>query len=373
MKNSKNRRLYLVLVITILTAGSACQAAIFSNDNLTLYGDFRARLEADFDSQKSSGSERSDRNRLRIRARVGMKYKASDTFSFGVRLRSGSDDSHQSPHITVVDFDDNDTGDTDFNFDKWYLKARSGGAWGWIGRNSEPFWHQNEQLWDDDVNPAGIALGYKSGAFSINAGYFSMPVGMREFSGNLGGVQGVFKSGDFTIAGGFFAIDGDSDDSDSGFLLNGNGGRDYSIWHGAAQFKFDVGGKPLALGVDIYDNAEDYSATDPDVFTAANHDQTDGWVVMARYGNLKKSGDWQLRYYYAEIETLAVNGSYVQDDWVRWGSAVETRATNMKGHEFRVSYAFAENMNLVSRLYIADAITTIEDGNRLRFDFNYKF
>ena len=35
-----------------------------------------------------------------------------------MRLRSGSDLSHQSPNITVVDFDDNDTGDADFNLDR---------------------------------------------------------------------------------------------------------------------------------------------------------------------------------------------------------------------------------------------------------------
>ena len=41
-------------------------------------------------------------------------------------------------------------------------------------------------------------------------------------------------------------------------------------------------------------------------------------------------------------------------------------------HEFR-AYALAKNINLVARLYVVDAITTIEDGNRFRIDFNYRF
>ena len=39
-----------------------------------------------------------------------------------------------------------------------------------------------------------------------------------------------------------------------------------------------------------------------------------------------------LGYYYAHMEALAVSSSYAQDDWVRWGTANQTRATNMKAN-----------------------------------------
>ncbi len=94
------------------------RADIFSADGFRLYGDFRARLEADWDSQTANGIPRDDRTRIRVRARAGLEYAPDERFTFGLRLRSGSDDSHQSPHITVVDLDDNDTGDAHFNFDK---------------------------------------------------------------------------------------------------------------------------------------------------------------------------------------------------------------------------------------------------------------
>lgn len=45
----------------------------------------------------------------------------------------------------------------------------------------------------------------------------------------------------------------------------------------------------------------------------------------------------------------------------------------MKGHELRLAYALEKNINIVARLYIAEAITNDEDGNRLRVDFNNKF
>ena len=144
----------LAVAASLLLAG-ASRAAIFEQDGFTVYGDFRARLEADFDSQRADGTEREDRTRIRIRARVGLEFAASDRYTFGLRLRSGSDDSQQSPHITIVDFDDNDTGDANFNLDKWFVRAKHKRAYGWVGRNSLPLWKPNEMFWDDGRHPRG--------------------------------------------------------------------------------------------------------------------------------------------------------------------------------------------------------------------------
>ncbi len=381
--NSKTRRVgsgsvtaAVVLALYTATSAGVADAVIFKSDKVKVYGDFRTRLEADFDSQRANGVARDDRNRLRIRARLGLDYMPDDMLKFGLRLRTGSDDSHQSPHITVVDFDDNDTGDADVNFDKWYLKAKKGGGWGWVGRNSIPFWKQNEMVLDDDVTPAGVGAGFKTdaggGKLAFNVGYFSMPVGMQEFSGNMGLGQVVYsgKAGNsgLTLAGGVLAFDGDPNDADGAALLRGNGSRDYTVWVGSAQLKTKTGGGlPLTFGADIISNDENYPATQ------ANANETDGFVLSAKAGKLKDKGDWLGAYYYAEIEALAVNSSYAQDDWVRWGSAVETRASDMKGHELRLAYVPRKNMNIVARLYLTESITTIEDGNRFRIDWNVKF
>lgn len=369
--------------LLLLVPAWAAHAGISLDDEgkVKLSADFRFRLESDWDSQRADGRERDDRTRARVRARVGLTFAPTDAVQFGVRLRSGQEESHQSPHITVLDFDGNDTGDASFNLDKWYMKASHGAAWAWAGRNSHPFWRPDEIVADDDVTPAGLAAGYswswQDSKLSLAGGYFAMPVGMRSFSGYLTSGQLMYKrDGDrtgFTVAAGLLDIDADPDDPDASRLLNGNGFRDYRTWVGNLQIRTRIGDLPLVFGGDYMHNAESYSADDPDPFTAANFDQTEGWLVSARAGGLKEKGAWLWAYYYARIETLAVNSSYAQDDWVRWGSATETRATNMKGHELRVAYAFSGGSNLVARLYIADAITTIENGNRFRLDYNYKF
>ncbi len=338
------------------------RAEIFSQDGFRLTGDFRARLEADFDSQRSGGSERADRTRARFRLRLQAGYQANDRFSFGLRLRSGSDFSHQSPHVTVLDFDDNDTGDVHFNFDKWYARFEDDKGWLWAGRNSLPFWKQNELFWDDDVTPAGLAFGYKSGDFQLNGGYFSLPVGMQQFSGNLTLAQVVYSGESFTVAGGIWDIDANPDDADSAALLRGNGSRDYQVWLASIQAKT---GK-LTFGVDYAHNGESYSGE-------ANEDEIDVYVGSIKYGGVKGKGDWQAAWYYAHVEALAVSSSYAQDDWVRWGSAVETRATDMEGHELRLVYGTGKGQDLTFRLYVAEAITNDEDGNRFRIDYNYKF
>ena len=134
-----------------------------------------------------------------------------------------------------------------------------------------------------------------------------------------------------------------------------------------------LGDIPLKLGLDLMHNAEDYSATDTNAFTVANRDENNGLVANLTVGQLKDGGDWLAAYYYVYLETFSVVASYAQDDWVRFGSATQTDSSDIKGHEIRLAYAIANYANLVARLYIVDAITSVQDGNRFRVDLNMKF
>lgn len=367
----------LALVLARAPAGAG--VSLGDEGKLTLGGDFRLRLESDWDSRRPDGSEREDRNRARVRARLGLSWKVTDTLTFGARLRSGSEASHQSPHITVADFDGNDTGDADFMLDKWFLERRSERLWGWAGRNGFPFWKQNEMFWDDDVTPAGLAGGWVrslagGGTLSLNLGYLQLPVGMTAFSGHLGAGQIVFEhdgaGADVTVAAGLFGFEADPDDPEAMGLRNGNGGRDYTIALVSAQVKNTVARRPLVLGLDYLHNNEDYSPGDAIAF--ANRDQTDGFVVSAQWGSAEK-GSWQFGYWFARIEALAVNASYAQDDWIRWGSAVQTDSSDYQGHELRASYGLGDAGRLVARLFLVEAITSAQDGKRFRLDYNLGF
>jgi thiol-disulfide isomerase/thioredoxin len=348
-----------------------------------LSGDFRLRLEQDWDSQAADGAARQDRLRARIRARLGFAYDATRTLSFGLRLRSGADASQQSPHITILDFDDNNTGDAHFNFEHAYLRARHRGFEAWAGRNALPAWKPNELFWDDDVTPAGIGLTYGKavgarGRVTLNGGYFALPAGMKAFTGNLAMGQVVFARQTagglgLTFAGGGFGMDANPADPSGDILRLGGGDRDYTIWVGNVQARVNLGGKPLAVGFDYMTNTEDYSASDADPYTRAHRDETDGYDAYVSWGGTAKKNDWLVGVWYSHIEALAVNASFAQDDWVRWGSATQTDASDLQGFELRGAVGLGQGQNIMARLFLVEAISSIQDGKRFRLDYNVGF
>ncbi|MCB1231195.1 MAG: putative porin [Verrucomicrobiae bacterium] len=375
------------LIFTVadqLSAGEMDKAIVIDeegssiHDTLSPYADFRFRYEADWDSVNSSGVPRDDRHRLRVRGRVGIKYEPTDTLTFDVRARTGDSHSQQSPHLTIHDFNDGDRNDFSGILDKYYFQYAENGVTFWGGRNGFPFWKQNELFWDDDATITGAALsvvpdGWDE-AVTATVGAFYLPDGGWELNGQMyaGQVKYTRSFGELklTAAEGFYFIDGSSGAS---HLRNGNGGRDYAILGNQVELQHDIFGIPVAVGADVYCNFKNYSGTSPNAFTAANADEDMGYVFSTKFGSLKDPGDFQFGYYYAWLETFSVNASYAQDDWVRWGSATQTDSSDLKGHEFRLTYRAAKQLDIMARLYAVDAITSQQDGMRFRIDFNYKF
>ena len=357
---------------------------------ISVYGDGRLRIEKDWDSYRGDGTQRDDRTRMRIRARLGLKLKPTDWLEIGVRVRTGNDDHQQSGHITIKDFDDNPNGASDLNLDKWYVKGQWEKLSVWLGRNSLPWWKQNSLFWDDDVTPKGAGLIFNppvgSGTLTVNAGYYALPAGMRHYTGEAGSLQLIYeqdsKSSGFSVAAGVMDIDADAVPGDyaSTTLLQDNALRDYQLWLLQAQWRFHNLPQKFYLGADYLHNGQDYSVSDPDVFTAFHHNDVDGYVLQAVYGGVKKRGDWLLGLYYTRLEALAIHNSYAQDDWVRWGSSDQTSASNMKGPEFRTGMGLGRNMNLIARLFLIRGLEKElpsdernQTGKRFRIDFNWSF
>ena len=150
--------------------------------------------------------------------------------------------------------------------------------------------------------------------------------------------------------------------------------RGYTIGILSAQWTETLGnGLPLTLGVDLIENFENYTVTDAMPYPASHAGETSGHVLSATYGQLKNPRDWQLGYYYAHIETFAVNASYAQDDWARFGSATQSDLTDIEGHELRATVVLTKTLNAQARLFLVDAITSVQDGKRFRVDLNWRF
>ena len=366
-----------VLTLAIRTHATTDLPWIDNNTNLTFYGDLRLRYELDRDSRDTAGVERVDRNRWRMRARAGFNYQLADAWSLGARVRTGNRHSQQSPHLTFVS-DDGVRDDADFVADRYFVQFKRGAFAAWGGRNTTPFWQQNELFWDEDVTPTGLAGSYDAklgdGNLAAVGGAFLLPDGGTDLNGQMLAGQLRYslpvKSSQFTLAGGAHFINGDEPTTN---LRNRNGDRDYLIGVGSLQWSIPVKGVPLAVGADVFNNFMDYNRADLAPFPASTEDETLGYVFSATVGQLKNRHDWILGYSYAHIETLAVNASYAQDDWVRFGNGIQTDASDFEGHEVRLGYAISKNINILARVYLVDAITTVQDGNRFRLDLNWKF
>ena len=352
------------------------------------FGDFRVRLEQDWDSLNGDGSKRDDRLRLRVRVRAGLDVKIDDNWSAVVAARSGPDLSQQSPHITIVDFENGPTGPYEFNLDHWYLKYGSGGFDAWVGRNAMSYWHQDDLFVFDNVTYPGLGASYKHGVgggqLTLNLNYVALPVGMKATSGTglLGQIVYAqdYERWGFTLAGGYFGTDADPDNPDGQTLLTENNTRDYSAMNLMAQFRSRILDQPYYIGLDLMRNFEDYENAPAGSFSQLHKDDRDGYDIEFVLGDKGKQGDWQFGYYYSYLEALSAHSSYISDDWVRWGDANQVRATNLKGSELRVLYSFSPTMNVFARLFFVDAIelleagdTTKETGNRFRIELNIAF
>ncbi len=348
-----------------------------NSTKLKLYGNVRIRTENDWNSQKKDGSMRDDRYRARFRLRLGFTYKLNDNVSFGGRLRSGNPLATQSPHINFGD----ELVPKLINIDKAYIKVAWQSGSFWAGKNSYPFWKQNELLWDDDATPEGIAIKQtvklnKQNKIDFIGGLFLLDNNISNGFGEKAkffGVQTVINSSLGKIgvqtALGYYNFNENTAQVDVRLQ-----DLDYQLVQAGANISFPIfREKKIKLGFDLSYNANSYAET------MHNFNQVLGYVASVKLGSLSKSGDWLLGYYFAHIEKYAVVPGYAQDDWVRWGSSTITRSSNFQGHEIRIAYAFAKKHNLVARLYIVDGIETEaggtykETGNRFRIDWNIGF
>ena len=383
------RRSSIKLVcLLLLFAGAPAVADEPKEKGFDFFGDFRLRLEQDWDYLQGDGTKHDDRLRLRIRLRGGFDYQFNDNWSAQVEARSGPKGSQQSPHITIHDFDGGSSGPYEFNFDYWFMRFKSGGFEGWAGRNELSFWYQDAFFVFHNITYAGAGGSYRhetgQGALTFSLNYVTLPVGMRDFSGTglIGQVVYERDVGDsgFTIAGGFNISNADADDPIAANLLTENGSRDYAMYDLQLQYRSKVADMPYKIGLDLTHNAENYDDEPVGSFSEFHKDHVDGYVVHFTLGEKSNPGDWQFGYYYAHQEALTAHSSYVQDDWVRWGTSVQARATNMKGSELRALYTVRPGFNIFARLFIVDAIDllqpgdiALETGSRFRIEANIAF
>ena len=135
--------------------------------NMTFSGDLRLRFEslvgqqnavASSDNPAALGNPLSSRNRLRLRARFGVRGKINDEFEWGLRLSTGSLADVNSSNQTLTDFYSRKP----FALDQAYVTYRPKALPGFVvqGGKFDASWTRTEMTWDNDVSAEGLMETY---------------------------------------------------------------------------------------------------------------------------------------------------------------------------------------------------------------------
>ena len=353
-------------------------------DEIEFYGDFRFRIEHDWNSLQSDGSFREDRSRLRYRGRVGMNFTGIENVLMGARLRTGDPKKQQDPQLTLGDnFAEFNT--LPIGLELLFAQFEFNSFTAWVGKNSFPFKKQNELFWSDNVFPEGISashsITFDNGlldGIDIHAGHFIIRSEKSTFSADsyFQGIQLLTNVGDKSLfiypSLYIFKNVPDIPDGNETFIL------DYTLLHLGAQSRL-VQTPLVVIGVDYYKNTQDLG--DNGSVPEPLRDQKTGFTAQLSIGELTHKGKWKGQLTYAYLERYAAVDFLAQNDWARWDyssqGSPDGRLTNMKGIELMAGYALNERMDLKLKVYSVKQIIPLgiekETGDRIRLDLNIKF
>ena len=372
----------LFLVLLFLTASATGQQE--QTKKVDFYGDFRFRLEHDWNSLQADGTFRDDRSRLRYRGRLGVLYSGSQNFTVGARIRTGDPKKQQDPQLTLGDnFAEFNT--LPIGFEMLFAAYQTPSFSAWVGKNTFPFIKQNELFWSDNVYPEGVSASFTPHlnseffeSLSLHAGHFIVRSKQQTFE-----QDSYFQGLQFAVhiakpyltlyaSHYFFNELPDIPDGNETYTL------DYSIINFGSKLRI-LQSPLLRFGLDYYVNVEDLQTIE--AVPASLQDQDMGIVGQISVGELKMKGNWKAQLIYAYLERFAAVDFLAQNDWARWSYSAQDspdgRLTNLKGFEFMLGYALNSNVDLQFRAYSVKQIvalgSTRETGDRVRLDLNIRF
>lgn len=353
-------------------------------EKIKLSGDFRYRHEHLDREAVVAGSQKwlNGADRGRIRARLMLEAMLNKDWDVGMRIASGTS---RDPISTNQDLEDAFSSKNlwlDLAYFDWHPTANEGlNVLG--GKMKNPFYKvgRHELIWDDDLNPEGIATSYmtpisdsdqlffRGGGFWVDEITFGVDT-------SLWGAQTYLKhtigNQDYVLAGaGYFDygnIEGQpalsttwTSPTTSFFFGNTSSGgvyaSDYDIFEAFGEYGFKYGSMPLALFGSWVRNV------------AASTDEDTAWLIGGRLNKAKDPGSWELIYNYRDTQADAVVGGLIESDFV-------SSQTDSRGHRFIFKYQILKAVQTAVTYYHAEdagSSTGNLDYRRLLADLIFKF
>ena len=328
-------------------------------------GDVRVRQETiNIDGQTNS----QDKDRQRIRARLGAYTEINPQVSTGIRIATGGSSDARS---------------TNQDLDGYFVKKDLWLDLGYIdyaptavknlhvigGKMNQPWVSMGDVIWDGDINPEGLAttysipLGGKSELFG-SAGYYTLKDNIdgegtqfrHDLSMTAGQLGAKFAPTDnlkLTVGGSVYAFDNDKDSA--ALRVNGNTTNQFRLYEGFGQLDISGLGLPLALyGQYVVNN----DSTD---------DQDTAWLA----GVKTKVFGFGLDYNYRDTQRNAVVGAFTDSDFANG-------TTGSRGHKIKVGYEIDKNFSVGATYFLTKADYAVAsqrdaDANTLQLDVEAKF
>jgi len=354
-------------------------------DRISIKGDFRYRYQYD-----DIGNPVDDtRNRNRIRVRPEITASLQPDLIVGVGLASGSDDP-VSTNQTLGNGDSSKDIKLDLAYFTWtgvQDTAITGGKF----KNPLVTVGGSQLQWDGDWRPEGADISWGNGTFfasalgnylesDSNAANGTTFASLLQAGANFGlgpvamtggvGYTNISTEGKpcfYNTSSGFASgvpltaafCGGNQATGASPTQLYAN---DFGVYNVFAQGAFTIADLPVAIHADYINNSD-----------ADDYEQ--GYQVGVTVGGLKAEGDWQLGYYYEDLESNATLALLTNSDFAGGG-------TNAAGSVITGGYALSDKTNIQLAYYIVDKNTDkladVNNGDKYSFDtlqadLNFKF
>lgn len=360
-------------------------------DKVTVKGDIRYRYETiDDDSKVNSDKDTYTRQRDRIRARLDVEAKPSDTVKLGIGFSTGQNDP-VSGNQTIGDVWQKKDMKLNLAYFDWTLLANDPTSINLVGGKQknpfQPMGSCQDLVWDNDATPEGLVLKGQTGNDTItigsNLGYMWIQERSADKDDSMLYVgQGYIKIQpmpeiSLTLGGTYYSyskIQGmdvlDWEGKNSGY---GNTTKTGSIVGSTTNKAWASEYKPIELfaGVDVFVMEFPIS-----VFaqTVKNNDAStafdSGMQYGISFGKAKNPRTFEVGYVYQKLEKDAVLGALTDSD--RWGGGTDGKGSKVYG-----KYAVSKNLTVgltyfVDDKGIADASKTA-DYKRMQADLVYAF
>lgn len=313
-----------VLTLVLLIPSSAtAQGTADDTPSWTLFGDLRLRGAMDRDRRSSP-----DRERMRLRLRVGAEGALGSGFTVGARL--ATEPNPNDPNSPYIDFGQGFQR-ARFAFDRAYVRwdvPTDASLTLWGGKFQNPLRMPagySEMVWDADVHPEGLAAVFQPvPELRLTAGGFLLLTRGSDSDVNFFVAQAATRlapSSDVRIdaaLGGYFY--GDFDASATQAFADQNRGNALIL---------DTGGDPIGFASDFdiiqAHGAVTYSGLSFPVRASAEYVVNGSAVsglddnaiaIAATAGSLGQVGSWSVEYRYQDVGQESVFSAVVQDDFL---------------------------------------------------------